>query len=1054
MSERRISDRRTLLRQISPPVNAPADILSIDARPGDNAYFQQIISALEQRLAELGAAEQALRVSEERYRALYDNNPAMYFTVDARGVVLSVNEFGAQQLGYQARELAGRSVLEFFVESDRARVGRALIECMEQPGVPRTWEFRKERRDGSMLWVRETIRAVLEANGRMVLLMVCEDATALKAGEARIRETTARLNLALDSSNLAIFTWEIETGAVYLSDHWNEILGGPPAEILTTLQALTAQIHPEDGEQFREALYAVVRGEVSYYRVEYRARAHNGEWCWLCGQGSIAERNANGYALRIVGTNADITARKQAENDARRHAHEFELLYDVTRELAVYRDLPGLLQSVVECATKLLGAAAGSIWQYDAQRHDLVLSVARNSPLDFGARLALGQGLAGRVAAQRQPVILDDYSTWEHRAPEFAGKPLHASLAVPLLCRGELIGVLKVCENVPGIRRYTDDDARLLSLLASPAAAAIERMRAEEDLRRSEARFRSLTKLSSDWYWEQDEDLRLRRVSGGMLEEAGFPASQYLGLHIWELPGIEFCEPSWAEHHECLLRQLPFRDVVYLIKNAEGRLFYHSISGEPVFDNEGGFQGYRGVGSDITERRKSEQRIHRLAHFDALSGLPNRIMFTQRLQQAIARSEREQKPLAVLFMDLDRFKNINDSFGHPAGDRLLQEVAERIVHTLRESDTVARLGGDEFVVLVEAFEAAGEISAVARKLLEAVSQPFVIDGQECHISGSMGISTYPQDSKDVQSLLRDADVAMYRAKEKGKNTFEFYSAHMNMYAFERLAMESSLHRGLERDEFVLHYQPKVELATGRILSAEALVRWKRPDGTLVWPADFIPLAEECGMIEQLGAWVLRAACLQARQWQAAGLQQVSIAVNLSARQFLNERLLATVSEIIEETGTDPALLELEITESLMVRNPDQAAELLHALKMMGVRLALDDFGTGYSSLSYLKRFPFDSVKIDRSFIHDIPYDQDDAAITRAVIAMAHSLRLTVTAEGVENAAQVDFLGINGCDAVQGNFFSPALNGRDFETLLRDKPDPQKMLDAALTAGDA
>lgn len=1013
--------------------------LAAASHESTSSYFQHTIAALEQRLAELGLAEQALRTSEERYRALYDNNPAMYFTVDSRGIVLSVNEFGAQQLGYRAKDLTGRSVLEFFVESDRARASRALAECFEQPGIPRIWEFRKQRHDGSSLWVRETMRAVREVGGRMILLMVCEDATALKTGEARIRETTARLNLALDSSNLAIFTWETDSGAVYLSDHWNEILGGPPAEILTTLQALMAMVHPDDVEGFRENLYAVVRGEESFYRVEYRVRAHNGDWHWISGQGSVADRDNAGRVLRLVGTVADITSRKQAEDDARRHAQEFEALYEITRELAIYRDLPGLLDSVVECATRLLGAAAGSIWQYDSGRGDLVLSVARNSPLELGVRLRMGEGLAGRVASTRLPLILDDYRTWEHRVPAFADKPMHASLAVPLLCRGELIGVLKVCENQPGARRYSDDDMRLLSLLASPAAVTIERMQAEQDLRRSESRFRSLTELSSDWYWEQDERLCFRRVSGGMLEQAGISADQYLGLTPWQLPDIEFLEPNWNEHQACLKKQQPFRDVMYRIKNPDGRMFYHSISGEPVFDTAGHFQGYRGVGCNITERMKAEQRIHRLAHYDSLSGLPNRILFTQRLQQAIQRSERSSKPLAVLFIDLDRFKNINDSFGHPSGDRVLQEVSGRIAKSLRESDMVARLGGDEFVVLVEAFGAVGEVSALARVLLEAIAQPFLVDGQECHISGSIGISSYPADSKDAQSLLRNADVAMYRAKEKGKNTFEFYSAAMNVHAFERLALESGLRRGLERNEFILHYQPKIELGTGRVLGTEALVRWRRADGSLVWPADFIPLAEECGMIEQLGAWVLRAACEQACKWQQSGLPPVSIAVNLSARQFLNEGLLATVSQIIADTQLNPALLELEITESLMVRNPDQAAELLQALKMMGVRLALDDFGTGYSSLSYLKRFPFDSVKIDRSFIQDLPYDSDDAAITRAVIAMAHSLRLSVTAEGVESDAQIEFLRASGCDAVQGNFFSPALTAPELEHLLRGSP---------------
>ena len=998
-------------------------------------YFQHALAELERRLAQLAESERALRSSEARYRALYDNNPAMCFTVDAAGMVLSVNAFGAQRLGFLPHELIGRSVLETMVEEDRAAVGKALSECLTHIGRPRTWEFRTRRKDGTCLWVRETIRAVAEPDGALVLLIVCEDASALKSSEAEAREATARMHLALTSSNVAIFNWDIAGGTIYLSERWSEMLGGTPGETMTTAQALGLVIHPQDAAGYRARLYRAIKGETPAFEYEFRARAHNNTWRWIITQGKVVDRDADGRAVRMVGTNADITALKEAEEHARRHARDFEVLYDLTRDLALHQDFATLLQSVMDRARRLLGAAAGSIWFYDPLRNDLALALASNLDLEVGARMEMGEGLVGRVARARHALIVEDYCNWPERPQRFSDVNGHGALAVPLASRGTLIGVLCLWDAEPGPCRYSDNDARLLSMLAGPAAIAIERMHAEEELRRSEARFRSLTELSSDWYWEQDAALRFTQLSGGMLEQTGFDPRQDIGLTPWELGGVELCEPSWPELRATLEQRLPFRDALYRRRNVGGDLHYHSVSGEPVFGEGGDFKGYRGIGRDVTERFKAEQRIHRLAHYDALSGLPNRVLFNQRLQQALVRALRFDRSLAVLSLDLDRFKNINDSFGHSAGDQVLREVAERLTRITNASDTVARLGGDEFVVLVESCGGASEVSALARTLLGAVGRPYVIADQECHMTASMGISIFPQDSKDAQALLRDADTAMYRAKERGKNSFQFYSAQMNAQAFERLNMESKLRRALDRDEFELHYQPSIELATGRIISVEALVRWPQEDGTYIEPAVFIPVAEDSGLIEQLGQWVLHAACIQAKTWRARGLPPIRVAVNLSARQFLQEDLLANLALTIDETGIEPALLEFEITESLMFSNPEQAAAILHALKLMGVRLALDDFGTGYSSLSYLKRFPFDRVKIDRSFIRDLPRDQDDAAITRAVVAMSHSLRMSVTAEGVEEEAQLAFLRACGCDAAQGNYFSPAVSAERFDALF-------------------
>jgi diguanylate cyclase (GGDEF)-like protein len=436
---------------------------------------------------------------------------------------------------------------------------------------------------------------------------------------------------------------------------------------------------------------------------------------------------------------------------------------------------------------------------------------------------------------------------------------------------------------------------------------------------------------------------------------------------------------------------------------------------------------------------KHAESLQHLAYHDSLTALPNRGFFSKLLNHGISQAQRHKKTLAVLFIDLDRFKYINDTLGHEAGDALLQEVARRLKGALRESDTVARLGGDEFVVLVEDVGDKSAMGVVAHKILTALLRPFVTLGQEFHVTASIGISFYPSDGPDERSLMKHADIAMYRAKAEGKNNFQFYSEEMNTHSFERLTMESSLRRALERGEFVLHYQPKVVFATGEINGVEALLRWQHPDLGLVAPAQFIPMAEETGLIVPIGKWVLRSACMQSRAWLDQGLPRLSMAVNLSPRQFSDENLLRDIGAILRQTAMDPALLELEITESMLMQNVEKAIGTLASLSSLGIRLAIDDFGTGYSSLSTLKRFPINTIKVDRSFVRDLPGAPEDRAIADAIIAMGRSLSMTVIAEGVETRAQADYLRGGTCDEFQGFYFSKPMAAADLAALLQTPP---------------
>jgi len=458
-------------------------------------------------------------------------------------------------------------------------------------------------------------------------------------------------------------------------------------------------------------------------------------------------------------------------------------------------------------------------------------------------------------------------------------------------------------------------------------------------------------------------------------------------------------------------------------------------SAAPIHDRDGQVIGAVLVFEDVSESRAMTLKMSHLARHDFLTGLPNRMLLTERLSQAIGLAQRHHRQVALLFIDLDCFKNINDSLGHTIGDQLLQSVGERLLATVRATDTVCRQGGDEFVILLPEIEQPQDAAHIAQKLLDAFAVPHLIGGQELHITLSIGISVYPDDGVDLDAVLQNADTAMYHAKTNGRNNFQFFRADMNTRAVRRLLIENNMRRALKQGEFVLNYQPQINLASGAITGAEALIRWRDPDLGAIPPGQFVPVAEECGLIVTIGHWVLREACQQVKVWLDSGLRVPSIAINISAVEFRHKNFLEGLAQILDETGLTPDYLELELTESLLMHDVESSATVLESLKDMGIKLAIDDFGTGYSSLSYLKRFPITTLKIDQSFVRDITTDINDATIVSAVVGMGRNLNHRVIAEGVETREQFEFLSMRQCPEGQGFLFSHPLPAEDFARLL-------------------
>ena len=922
-----------------------------------------------------------------RLTAIFDATTDFVGTATPECKLLHINRAGREMVGIGADEdISALTIADVHPAWMAEVLGNVALTSAARDGV---WQGESAllARDGREIPVSQVVMAHRGADGKIDYF-----STVMRDISGRI-EMAARLTQSRDYY-LKLFNdfpnpiWRAGTDAKcdYFNQTWLDFTGRTVEQEIG--DGWAAGIHPDDKERclkiYREAFAAR-----QSFEMECRLRRFDGEYRWLLDHGAPFN-DLDGQFAGYIGSCHDMTERHQADQKLRKLSRVVESM----ASSVMITDKRGIIEYVNPFFTKVSGYASEEVIGKTP-------GVMKSNFHAIDEYRHLWETLLG--GNEWHGELLNRKKSGEYFWEAEAISPLRDE-------QGLITHFVAVKEDI-SLRKKSEGDLRLWRRAIEASLSPI---------------------LISD---ATRDDNPLMYVNPAFERVTGYRAEEAVGRNCRFLQGEDRDQAELEKLRGAMREQREGRAVLRNYRK-DGSLFWNELFIAPVYDEYGTLRNFIGVQNDITEQKRYEEQLEHQASHDALTSLPNRNLLRDRVEQAIAHAGRDGCMAAVLFLDLDQFKFVNDSLGHDAGDRLLVEVAERLKSAVRQGDTVARLGGDEFVIVLSGVEHEEDAAGIARKLQDVLQPAFIERKHELYITASQGIALYPRDGGDVATLLKNADIAMYRAKEEGCNNFQYFTMEMNARASDRLALEGGLRHALERDELVLYYQPQVDLRTGRVIGMEALLRWRHPDLGLVPPGKFIPLAEETGLIVPIGAWVLRHACAQNKAWQEAGLPPLMMAVNLSARQLRQIDLLDLVKSTLAETGLDPRLLELELTESMIMRDPGRVSEILQQFSAMGVSLSVDDFGTGYSSLSYLKRFPINKVKIDQSFVHDITTDPDDAAIAKTIISIAHDMKMRVIAEGVETEGQASFLRKHRCDEMQGYLFSKPVPAEEFERLLR------------------
>lgn len=936
-------------------------------------------------------AEQALRESEERYRMIVETSVEGIWTIDAESNTTFVNKKMAEILGYSINEMIGKSLFDF-MDDEGKRIAAANVERRKN-NIAEQHDFKFIRKDGVPVWTElNSCPLINESSHYIGALAMVTDITEKLHVRQQLLESEEMLNKAQQVAHIGSWWWDIQSNQLICSSELLRIYGLPAqhsGSAAEMLELIDQRVHPDDREELRRIVSKSIETGKSADPFEYRIVKPDG-------------------TIRYVLTYPEVVT-----DDKGRSIYSYGALQDITERV------------LTEKALKESEARYRSLFENMTSGFALheIICDENGNPVDYRYLQAnpafeklTGVPIANIVGKRIKEILPNTEKYWIETFGKVA-----------------LTGESLAYENFSReLGKYFD--TWVFSPTKNQFAVIFTDITQRKLAQAETQKLSSAIEQTADAIMITDRTGIIEYVNPAFERSTGYRAKEVVGKNPRIIKSNKQSEDFYRQLWTTILRGEVFSDVM-INRKKDGTFYYEEKTITPLKDSDGKITHFISTGKDVTERMQAQERMAFMAQHDALTHLPNRTLLLDRIKQSIARARWHSRLVAVLFIDLDRFKTINDTLGHEAGDQLLQQLGKRFNDSVREGDTVSRFGGDEFVILLGDVANSNDISLIAQKILDTLKAPIVIAGQNLHITASIGISLFPNDGELGNELLKNADIAMYRAKELGKNTYQYYSADMSVRALARLSLETSLRRALSQNEFILLYQPQIDMSNNTIFGVEALLRWKNPELGTVSPSDFISVLEETGLIIPTGEWVLREATRQLKQWHANGYKNLRLAVNLSPRQAQSIDLLTTVKQVLDEIPQSLNWLELEITEGLLIHQSTEMLEIFETLRTMGVRLAIDDFGTGYSSLSYLRRLPIDTLKIDRSFVRDIPDDPDDSAITNTIIAMAQSLRLEVIAEGVEKATQRDFLRKLGCQKMQGYLLSEPLSAEELTKLL-------------------
>ncbi len=833
----------------------------------------------------------------------------------------------------------------------------------------------------------------------IVLLIVLRQVIISKHSK-KLELLNERLELALLGNHDGVFDLNLTDNSVYYSPRWKEMLGYRDDELSNKVSTWEALVHPKDRDSVWSGIQKHLDGETEYYDGAHRLKHKDGHWVWIQDRAK-AIYNEEGKAIRLIGTHTDITTQKAIELKFSQQAQMIEQIHDSI----IATDMEGIITSF----------NYGSQVQLEYKPDEIVGSHVSKLYLEEDLE-SLGRNI--------EILKRDGEVSSEVRLVKKSGEVIVADLSLSII-RDEKnipVGMVGYAQNI-SMRKKSENDLREQHKYLQSIMDGVED---------------PIMVIKEDYTVELMNDSLRKSIDDIEIADKNSPKCYEISHHR--------STPCDGFSHPCPLRDvLESKEHVTVVHNhdtKDGKNRYIELSATPLFDKDEKCIGIIEAARDVTghlsiqdELREQKNILDHQAHHDALTGLPNRVLFNDRLLKAIDKGKRNKTKFALLFIDLDHFKEINDSLGHAVGDEILKIVTSRLKETIREEDTVARLGGDEFTVVLEDLNQVNDASVIAAKILETLSSFIDVKDNTLYVSSSIGISIYPDDGDSSQNLLKFADSAMYKAKDEGRNNYQYYNSSMTELAFQRVAMETSLRNAIKEEEFVIYYQPQVNGVTDKLTGVEALVRWQHPTMGLIYPDKFIPLAESTGLIVDIDRIVMKKAMSQVTAWYKDGLNPGVLAMNLAVKQLKQKDFFEVLEQLINETECKAEWIELEVTEGQIMSNPDEAITVLQQISDFGIELAVDDFGTGYSSLAYLKRLPIDKLKIDKMFVQELPNNEDDAGITRAVLALAKSLNLSVIAEGVETKEQKDFIVENGCEKIQGYFYSKPIPAGEMRVLL-------------------